>query len=132
MIRIPDAIFAQMVAAAKREAPDEACGYLAGHETTAEKFIELTNADHSPEHFTLDPKEQFAALKTARADGMKLFAIWHSHPASPARPSLEDIRLAFDPDIVYVILSLAAEAPYAKAFRIRKGEVTNVELELTD
>lgn len=134
IITIPGAIFAQMVAAARREAPNEACGYLAGHVAAdvqpliAEKYFELTNVDHSPEHFTMDPKEQFAALKAARAEGMKLFANWHSHPATPARPSQEDIRLAYDSEIIYVILSLAAEAPYAKAFHIRKGEVTSVEV----
>jgi proteasome lid subunit RPN8/RPN11 len=55
---IIDIIFAQGV----KEAPNEACGYLAGRDETVAKMIPLTNADHSPEHFSLDPREQFAVV----------------------------------------------------------------------
>jgi proteasome lid subunit RPN8/RPN11 len=83
----------------------------------------MTNIDHSEEHFSFDPKEQFAAVKYARKNGLKIVGNWHSHPASPSRPSEEDKRLAYDPNILYFILSLAAEQPVLNAFRIVDGEV---------
>jgi proteasome lid subunit RPN8/RPN11 len=55
-------------------------------------------------------------MKSARANGQKIIANFHSHPATPARPSEEDIRLAYDPNIVYIIISLAEAEPVIKAF----------------
>ena len=90
--------------------PNESCGLLAGteedEEITVTKVYLLTNVDASREHFSMDPKEQLAALKDARANGYKIIGNFHSHPESPSRPSEEDKRLAFDPTIEYLILSL--------------------------
>jgi proteasome lid subunit RPN8/RPN11 len=84
----------------------------------------LTNADASPEHYSMKPEEQFAAVKDMRAAGLKMLGIWHSHPASPARMSAEDMRLAYTPDIVYVILSLADSlGPSIRAFVVQDGAV---------
>jgi proteasome lid subunit RPN8/RPN11 len=66
-----------------------------------------------------DPKAQFQVGREARKDGLEILANYHSHPETPARPSLEDIRLAFDPNISYVIVSLAAEMPDIKSFSIK-------------
>lgn len=114
-----ESIFAQGLS----EAPNEACGYLADNDGTAVKTIALTNADHSPEHFALDPKEQFAAVRQLRAEGLAILAVYHTHPQTPARPSAEDIRLARDPAILYVIASLLPNRQEVRAFRIRQGEV---------
>lgn len=113
-----------ILAQARQDAPVESCGYLLGtdKENATENYA-MTNIDHSEEHFSLDPKEQFAAIKYARQNGLKVVGNWHSHPASPSRPSQEDIRLAYDPSILYFILSLAAEEPVLNAFRIQQGEV---------
>ena len=110
-----------------REKPLEACGYLAGQDGTAEKYYPLTNVDQSPEHFSLAPQEQFAAVKDARQRGWQILAVAHTHPASPARPSAEDIRLAYDPNILYIIYSLLEPAAI-KAFRIQQGKVTEEKL----
>ena len=60
-------------------------------------------------------------------------AIYHSHPASSARPSAEDIRLAFTPDVIYVIVSLQdANVPVAKGFLINNGNVTEVPVKVSD
>ena len=69
-----------------------------------EKVYLLTNIDHSNEHFTLDPKEQLAAVKDMRANGLMPLGNWHSHPESPSRPSEEDKRLAYDSKASYMIL----------------------------
>ena len=53
----------------RREAPLEACGYLAGRESRAERQYPMQNVDRSREHFSLDPKEQFAVIRQARSEG---------------------------------------------------------------
>ena len=117
-----------MVAQAEKTAPVEACGILAGRDGLTEKLYEMTNADNSSEHFTMVPEEQFAVAKNMRAEGLEMLAVYHSHPATPARPSQEDIKLAVMPGATYVILSLAQEKPCAKAFKIEQGDVTEIPL----
>jgi proteasome lid subunit RPN8/RPN11 len=121
MIKIPLHILNGIIRQAQDELPNETCGILAGKDNEVRLQIAMTNTDHSPEHFSFDPSEQFQALRTARSKGLELIANFHSHPATPSRPSVEDIRLAFDPDILYLILSLATENPVLKAFRIQNG-----------
>lgn len=130
MIRIPKHIIEGIIAQGKAELPNEACGLLTGSGDTVVKQHPLTNVDHSPEHFSFDPREQFQVLKSARADGQKIIANYHSHPETPARPSEEDKRLAFDPSITYLILSLAAEEPVIKAFVVKDGDMVPEEIEV--
>jgi proteasome lid subunit RPN8/RPN11 len=120
-IQLKQSDFDAIVAHARAQLPNEACGLVAGLEGEVKKVYFLTNIDASPAHFSLDPKEQLAALKAARAAGWRLLGNWHSHPATPARPSPEDIRLAYDPTAVYLILSLAENEPVLKAFAIQHG-----------
>lgn len=115
MIVFSREILAAIKAQAQAEMPNEACGYLAGEvladgETRVAAIrIPMTNVDASPEHFSFDAAEQFAALKQAREAGLRLVATYHSHPETPARMSDEDIRLANDPDTIYLIYSLATD-----------------------
>ena len=114
-----------MLAHATRELPDEACGLIAGEVQGTDKIVRkvylLTNIDHSNEHFSLDPKEQLAAVKDMRANGLVPLGNWHSHPSSPSRPSVEDIRLAFDSKASCLILSLMAEYPVLNSFHVESG-----------
>ena len=75
----------------------------------------------------MDPKEQLAAVKDMRANGLELLGNWHSHPESPSRPSEEDKRLAYDPTVNYLILSLMEEEPVLRAFAIDKDRNVTVE-----
>ncbi|HBE02904.1 MAG: hypothetical protein A2096_12960 [Spirochaetes bacterium GWF1_41_5] len=106
-IFLPQQIYDKIREAAERELPDEACGYLAGQDDTITDIIPMTNCDHSPEHFSFDPHEQFAAARAARKNGQELIAVYHSHPASPAKMSDEDIKLAADKNIIYIIYSVS-------------------------
>ena len=132
MIRLTREQYGSIVDHARKEAPLEACGLLGGCRDTEEQRVEkvyfLTNADASPEHFSMLPEEQFAAVKDMRAQGWSLLANFHSHPASPARPSEEDKRLAYDREMSYLILSLAGEDPVLKSFRIAGKQVTPEEI----
>ena len=124
MISIKRDVYDQIVAHAKADLPNEACGYLAGLDGVVTLGYQLTNIDHSPEHFSFDPAEQFKTVKDARSKGLQILANYHSHPETPSRPSQEDIRLAFDPNILYFIISLAQQEPVVKAFQIINGTVT--------
>ncbi len=120
-----------MVAQAKAQAPVETCGILAGRGDRVEKLYEMTNVDNSSDHFMMEPKEQFAVAKNIRAAGLEPLAIYHSHPETPARPSAEDIRLAFMPDVTHVILSMQEPAkPEVKAFKIEDGVVTAMPVKI--
>lgn len=130
MLRISQHIIDQMIEHAQNGLPEEVCGYLAGTDRDVSKHFAMTNIDHSPEHFSFDPSEQFKVLREVRKEGLAILANYHSHPETPARPSVEDIRLAFDPDISYVIVSLAGELPDVKSFIIKNGEVEKEEIKI--
>ena len=130
---IPRQVIDELIQQARRDAPDESCGYLLGERTDEGDVVTenywMENIDHSPEHFAFAPKDQFAALKYARSKGLKILANWHSHPASPSRPSQEDLRLANDPTIRYAILSLH-QGIHLNSFKILGGEVVDKEIHL--
>ena len=130
MIQIPAQIINDLLDHAKTGLPEEVCGYLAGNHGQVVKHFRLTNMDHSNEHFSFDPTEQFQVMREARKLDLEILDNYHSHPETPARPSLEDIRLAFDPNFSYVIVSLAAEVPDIKSFRIQNGEVEKEEIQV--
>lgn len=127
-MRIKSEIAKKIFAQGEQEAPLEACGYLAGKAAEIMKHFPMRNQDQSSEHFSLDPQEQFSVIRRARSEGLEILAVYHTHPASPARPSLEDIKLAYDPNIIYVIASLLNGSQQIKAFRIVKGQVTDEKL----
>lgn len=130
VLKIQRAIREQLIQHARQDAPIEACGYLAEKEGLVTAIFPLTNADTSPEHFSFDPAEQFAAVRQMRAAGLRMRAVYHSHPATPARPSAEDLRLANDPNLSYVIVSLAQSEPDVKSFVIRNGQISVEPLEI--
>lgn len=128
MLQIRNEIITSLIENAIKNAPIEACGYLAEKDNVIGTILPLTNIDNSEEHFSFDPKEQFDSVRKIRAEGMKLRAVYHSHPASPARPSEEDIRLAYDPNISYVIVSLYNNEKTVKSYIIKNGIVQEEEI----
>ena len=136
-VRLSGGDFQKIVAHAASVYPNEACGLLAGVEQDGVREIRqvylLTNVDASNEHFSMDPREQLAAIKDMRAKGLQPLGNWHSHPETPSRPSEEDVRLAYDPNATYMILSLQSRvAPNLNAFYIREGKYEWEILELYD
>ena len=136
MIKLSKSDFEKILAHAKSELPNEACGLIAGEITDSDdkiikKVYLLTNVDHSNEHFTLDPKEQLAAVKDMRKNGFSPLGNWHSHPESPSRPSDEDKRLAYDSTASYMILSLMnIDEPVLNSFKIQGDSAEKEELEI--
>lgn len=130
MIQIKQQIVDQIIAHAKQVYAIEACGYLAGTGDTITQSYELRNIDNSEEHFSFDPAEQFSVVRKARNAGLEILANYHSHPKSPARPSEEDIRIAYDPGILYFIISLSDKTPQIKAFKIQQSKVEEETIQI--
>jgi [CysO sulfur-carrier protein]-S-L-cysteine hydrolase len=126
-ITLPQSIYHALLSQARALAPIEACGILAGRDRHVHAFHPMTNTEASVDHFIMDPREQFAVVKAARAADQEVLAIHHSHPATPARPSAEDIRLAVTPGVIYTILSLAdPDMLRLKGFSIEGGVASEI------
>jgi len=108
----------------------EICG-LVGQSTDLNcNYYPVANSAEDPERlFSMDPAQQIAALRTMRERNETLYAIFHSHPQSPAFPSLTDIAEAAYPEALYLIVSLATVGVLElRGFRLQEGIVTEVAL----
>lgn len=113
----------------RNDYPNEACGLLSGKGNEIKRVFRMTNVEHSPVVYVMDPKEQLKIFDEIDRDGQELIAIYHSHTHSQAYPSATDIRMAYYPESVYVIVSLAdIENPVSRAFRIVDGQVREIEV----
>jgi len=127
-MRIRNGVAERIVAHAEREAPIEACGFLMGSGGLVTRDFPVTNADGREDHYTFDPDEQLRAYSVASEEGLDIMAVYHSHPKGPPHPSAEDIRLAHDRVISYVIISLMETKITVKAFSIKDGNVEEEQL----
>jgi [CysO sulfur-carrier protein]-S-L-cysteine hydrolase len=139
---IPASIRDAIVAHAKAAVPNEACGIIVGDRPAADRgtalrWVALRNALASPVRYSIDPDDLLRlTIETDDADEV-IWAIVHSHVASPARPSPTDVRESHYPDALYVLVSLSpAEADPAtglaslRAWRIVDGGVHEVRLSI--
>jgi [CysO sulfur-carrier protein]-S-L-cysteine hydrolase len=129
-MRIPKAIYEELLEHAREDAPNECCGLIGGEDGVAKTVYRARNAEASPLRYNLDPQDQFRIMTEMEERGEELAAIYHSHTASPAYPSQTDINLAAYPDALYLIVSLAGGEKDLRGFRIVDGEVTEVGLDL--
>jgi len=113
--------------------PDEACGLLAGpidgtgEPTGAVSAVyPCTNADASARTYTVDSRDLLHAMRDAEARSEELVGVWHSHTHTDAYPSDTDVRQAFEPGWVYVLVSLRHADPVLRAYRIRDGATDEV------
>lgn len=127
-MRIDRALFDQMVAHAKADAPNECCGMIATLDGEAVAVHPAVNAAASPLRYEIDGAEQYRIQMEIEDAGLDLGAIYHSHTRSAPYPSQTDINLAFYPEALYVIVGLAGTEPDVRAFRIREGRVEETEL----
>jgi proteasome lid subunit RPN8/RPN11 len=114
---------AGIVAHLRASLPCEGCGLLAVRQerdgtAIATRFYPGTNLDASPTRYTMDPVEVLAAFRDLDANDWTLGAIVHSHPATPPAPSPTDLREAFYPEALMVIVSFAAAPPTIRAWRL--------------
>ena len=144
MPRIPRAIVDEMIAHAREDLPNEACGQINardGEPTTAHR---VKNVEASPYRYSMDPLSMLRLENARDEDGETLFAIYHSHVASEAYPSPTDVRQAFFPpgeldrdpmypDTYYILVSLKYDPPHVRAFHIRTGgDIDEEPIEIVD
>jgi proteasome lid subunit RPN8/RPN11 len=129
-MRIPKAIYEELLEHAREDAPNECCGLIGGEDGVAKTVYRARNAEASPLRYNLDPQDQFRIMTEMEERGEELAAIYHSHTASPAYPSQTDINLAAYPDALYLIVSLAEGEKDLRGFRIVDGEVTEDDLDV--
>jgi len=119
---LPDALRAGIIAHLRDALPNEGCGLLAVNpENVAVKFYPGDNLDASPLRFTMDPAMVIAAFKDMEAAGWRLGAIVHSHPRTPATPSITDLREAHYPAALMLIGSFETGEPELRAWAITTG-----------
>ncbi|MBE0418494.1 MAG: M67 family metallopeptidase [Coriobacteriia bacterium] len=126
-VRVPRTLTDELVHAARAGAPLEICGLLVGSGDTVSAHYPLPNASASEVHYSIAPEDQLSAYLRAREEDLEVLGVYHSHPASPARPSATDIAQAYDPEALHVIVSLLGDAEM-RAYRIREGTAEEVRL----
>ncbi len=131
MLTISHALRAQIVAHARRDHPDEACGVIAGPAGTdrPERFIPMLNAERSPTFYRFDSMEQFRVWREMDERDEEPVVIYHSHTSTEAFPSRTDVSYASEPGAHYVLVSTRDESdPEFRSFRIVAGSVTEEEV----
>ena len=115
---------------ARDDAPNEACGVIAGEKDCAAEIIPIPNAAADPQQtYYMDERALARALLSLERRGLSLLAFYHSHPSSETIPSPVDVRHATYPDTPYLIVGLKGE-PRLAAWQIRYGDVTPVPLHI--
>ncbi len=127
---LPGEMRGAIVDHATREAPRECCGIIAGRDGAPMRLYETRNVAAGNRLYEIDPAQLIdLEFRELPAQGTEIMAIYHSHPESPAYPSATDVELAFWPDAVFLICSLAnRDRPEIRGFRIRNGGIHEVTL----
>ncbi len=124
-----------MVAHARADHPDEACGVIAGAEGSdqPDRFISMANAERSPTFYRFDSMEQFKVWRGMDEADEVPVVIYHSHTATEAYPSRTDISLAQEPDAHYVLISTRDPNEHElRSYRILDGVVTEEPVQIVE
>jgi proteasome lid subunit RPN8/RPN11 len=133
MLTISSLIYDKIVAHARADHPDEACGVVAGPAGSdrPERFIPMLNAERSPTFYRFDSMEQLTVWREMDNRDEEPVVIYHSHTATPAYPSRTDISYASEPGAHYVLVSTREpERAEFRSFRIVDGEVSEEEVRI--
>jgi proteasome lid subunit RPN8/RPN11 len=131
MLTIEQAIVDKIIAHARADHPDEACGVVAGAAGSdrPDRFIAMDNAERSPTFYRFDSMEQFRVWREMDDQDEEPVVIYHSHTATEAYPSRTDISYASEPNAHYVLVS--TRDPHEvefRSYRILEGAVTEEEV----
>ncbi len=139
MLVIDQKTYDAIVAHARRDHPDEACGIVAGPEGSdrAQRMVEMTNAAGSPTFYEFDSTELLELYKQMWDNDEEPVVVYHSHTATEAYPSRTDIGLASEPGAHYVLVSTREhgnnEGPVEfRSYRIVEGQVTEEDVDVVD
>jgi [CysO sulfur-carrier protein]-S-L-cysteine hydrolase len=135
MLTISRSLLDKVIAHARADHPDEACGVIAGPIGTdrAERFIAMTNAERSPTFYRFDSMEQLRVWREMDASDEEPVVIYHSHTATQAYPSRTDISYASEPGAHYLLVSTREpDREEVRSFRITDGVVSEEEVRVSD
>lgn len=115
MIVLSTALLKAIIDAAEAAYPHECCGLLVGREVAASTLF-VTGVEPSPnvsgegghDRFEIDPGLRFTLMRRLAGGPNRLIGHYHSHPDHPAQPSVHDLDMAFEPDLVWLIISVIA------------------------
>ncbi|HET8971349.1 MAG TPA: M67 family metallopeptidase [Candidatus Nanopelagicales bacterium] len=138
MLEITQELIDAMVAHARRDHPDEACGIIAGPEGSddPQRFVPMVNAARSPTFYEFDSMDLLRLYRDLDDRGEVPVVVYHSHTATEAYPSRTDVAYASEPDAHYVLVSTretgTEDGPYElRSFRIVDGVITEEEIRVT-
>ncbi len=135
VLRISQDLVDAMIAHARADHPDEACGVIAGPvgSDIPQRFIPMANAARSTTFYEFDSGDLLRLYREMDARDEEPVVIYHSHTATPAYPSRTDISYASEPNAHYVLVSTRSpESVEVRSYRIVDGEVTEEMLEITE
>ena len=143
MLTITQALVDQIVAHARKDHPDEACGVVAGPEDSdrPERFVPMLNSARSPTFYEFDSGDLLRLYRDMDDRDEWPVVVYHSHTATEAYPSRTDISFASEPNAHYVLVStrhherqtgLAGDEVEFRSFRIVDGEVSEEEVEIVE
>lgn len=124
-----------MVAHARADHPDEACGVIAGPEGSdrPERFIQMVNAERSPTFYRFDSMEHLRVWRAMDDNDEVPVVIYHSHTGTEAYPSRTDVSIAAEPDAHYVLISTRdPEVHELRSYRILGGVVTEEPVSIVE
>ncbi len=123
----------EIVAHARRDAPNECCGLIAGRDGAATAAHATDNAAASPFRFEIDGLALLHLIDRFEADGDELVAIYHSHTRSEPYPSQTDLNFAaLWPGVDWLIVGVPKDGePVVRTYRIEDGRISEAALEVT-
>ena len=131
MLEIDQALVDAVIAHARRDHPDEACGVIAGPAGSdrPERFIPMVNAARSPTFYEFDSMDLLKLYREMESRDEEPVVVYHSHTATEAYPSRTDISYASEPNAHYLLVSTREpDADEVRSFRIVDGVVTEEEV----
>ena len=134
MLTISQEILEAIIAHARRDHPDEACGVVAGPEgaDTPTRHIPMDNVERSPTFYRFDPTEQLRVWREMDGNDEEPVVIYHSHTATEAYPSRTDVSFAGEPGAHYLLVSTREpDVAEVRSFRILDGVVTEEPVQLS-
>ena len=131
MIEIPRRLLHSVIANATESATYEVCGWLAGKGVRVREVYPVPNVAEEPRvSFSMDPEAQLSTMREIIVCGLELTGTYHSHPTTPALPSLRDRRLAYYPESSHLIVSLVNPCPEVRCYRISQKGYKEIKLNI--
>ncbi|MEU9251439.1 M67 family metallopeptidase [Streptomyces sp. NPDC048270] len=138
MLTLTQDLYDRIVAHARQDHPDEACGVVAGPAGTGrpERFIPMLNAARSPTFYEFDSKDLLKLYRELDDRDEDPVVVYHSHTATEAYPSRTDVTYANEPEAHYVVVSTADKDGLGefqfRSYRIVEGVITEEEVQVVE